>query len=208
MTSLVGRRHVLSGMAGAAAAAAIAGCSGRGGRATAPTSTSTATATTVAHPPDEARTATYLGGLEALALSAYGYLFDLVNKGKIPAPSVAMSTLITTANAHHRAHLDAWNAVLTKVGHPSVTQPDPGVVAALGSIVQKAISIGVGDAAVSLEQLLASNYVTATPTFVSPDTTRLAASIEVVEWQHVAGALYLLNKPAIPVAFASDALSQ
>ncbi len=150
----------------------------------------------------------YVAGLEVLALSAYGQMVELVNAGKVPPPAPAFGALIDAARAQHQAHLDSWNAALVKAGHGQITQPDPGLVNTLGPIIQKVISIGVGQAALSLEQLVAANYVTVTSSFSSSENVRLAGSVEVVEMQHVAAALYLLNMPPFPNAFAHDALSQ
>lgn len=204
---MMSRRQMLLGMGAAGGAVTLDACTSGSRRAVPPSAPTTPPASPVPGR-DDTHTVAFAAGLEALALKAYSQMSDLVNAGNVPAPPPALGALVNTASTHHQAHLDAWNAVLAKSGQAAITEPDPGLVRGLAPLVQEAISVGVGSGALSLEQLLASNYVGVAPALGDPDAVRLAGSVLVVEMQHVAVVLYLLNRRPIPDAFAKDALSR
>lgn len=203
-SSLVSRRTLLRSSALAGAVAAMAACSAKGSKHAAP-STSSPSATT--RPADDARAAAYAAGLEVLALRTYASAVQAVSAGATPAPPNALGQLINLAAVQHQQHLDAWNASLRSAGKPEVTEPPASLSQALQANLQGILSAGVGRTALSVEQLVAASYVSAVPSLQATDAIRLAASIHVVEIQHVALIRFLLNQNPAPDAFANDAFS-
>ena len=51
--------------------------------------------------------------LEVLAVNTYGAALDAATGGALGEVPPAVAEFVTTAQAHHQAHLDAWNEVLT-----------------------------------------------------------------------------------------------
>ena len=62
-------------------------------------------------------------GLEVLAVNTYGAALEAATAGSLGTVPPAVAEYVTTAQAHHQAALDAWNAVLTGAGQPAVTEP-------------------------------------------------------------------------------------
>lgn len=177
-------------------------------QATEPVPSSTVkTPTTLLSPPDDMRSASFAASLEALAIWAYRGAIQIVNAGQVDAPAEAVARLAATAAAHHEEHLRAWNEILLIGGRPEVTEPDPSLQGTLTSLVQGTHSVGLGGVSVSVEQLLAASYVSATPRFGDAVKSRLAGSIQLVELQHLAVGRFLLDRPLLSGAFANDALS-
>lgn len=145
-------------------------------------------------------TAKLAAGLEILAVNTY----DAALKAPLDYPA-AVAEFATTAKAHHEAHRDAWNALLTSLGEPAVTEPGPAQVATevtekLGQVSDVA---GVAMLALMLEQAAADTYFGAIPELLNEKALELAATIHPIDMQHSAILRYVLGEYPVPNAFAN-----
>lgn len=204
--SPLSRRRFLAGSAALGASAAA--CSAEKG-IVAPVPSST-TPTSVPSPPtpeDDARTASLAAGLEILAIRSYLGAIQIVNAGQLPPPPSALAMLVNVAVAQHQQHVEAWNNFLRQQGRPEVTEPDPQVSRSIHTLVQGTHSTGLALMALTVEELVAANYVSAIPNLAAIDAIALAGSVHVVETGHAAVLRFLLDRSPPPGAFAGDALS-
>jgi hypothetical protein len=127
----------------------------------------------------------------------------LVQGGLGAAIPQAVVELVTAAGGHHKAHLDAWNRLLTAGGRAVVDAPDPKLRPAVDEANRRVADIpALAGLALRLEDYISRTYLRAIPTLQEPDTIRLAAQILVVDQQHQAVLRYLLGLPVVPDAFA------
>ena len=174
--------------------------------ATTASSTAATTAGTTAAPADGAATdgkiATLAAGLEVLAVGTYKAALDAATAGKLGAVPPAVATFVTTAMGHHQMHLDAWNKVLKAAGAPEVTAPNaklkPVVDEAFGKVTDV---VGAAKLALLLEQIAAATYQSAIPVISNKDAVKLAGSIQIIDFQHVAVLHFVLGTYPVPDTF-------
>jgi Ferritin-like domain len=146
-------------------------------------------------------------GLENLAVGTYAAGISAATAGKLGTVPPAVVTFATTAQAHHKAHAAAWNAVLTGAGKSAVTGVDTtvktGVVdPAFAKVTDVA---GLANLALELENVAAATYLNGISLITSTAGIQTAASIHPVEMQHAAILNFVLGKYPVPDAFAQTA---
>ena len=174
------------------------------------TATATEAAVSDAAPPasGDAAIATLAAGLEVLAVNTYGAALDAAGAGKLGDVPPAVAEFATTAKAHHQAHLDAWNKVLTGAGAAAVTAPNatlqPTVDAEFAKVTD---AVGVAKLALMLEEIAAATYLSASPIITDKAAIQLAGSIQVIDAQHAAILHYVLGHYPVPDVFAKTDLA-
>ncbi len=170
------------------------------------TTVASASDTTTAAAPaanDDAAIATLAAGLEVLAVNTYSAALDAAGAGKIGEVPAAVAEFATTAKAHHQAHLDAWNKVLTGAGASAVTTPNATLQPTVDEAFAKVTDVtGVAKLALMLEEIAAATYLSASPKITDKAAIQLAGSIQIVDAQHAAILHYVLGEYPVPDVFA------
>jgi hypothetical protein len=203
------RRGFLGGAGAVGAALVLAACGDDNGTASSTTanpgetpSTSAAPATT-ASPADDAKIAALAAGLEVLAVNTYKGALDAATAGKLGAVPPAVATFASTAMSQHKAHLDAWNAVITKAGGKAVDQPNATLKPTVDAAFAKVTDVtGVALLALMLEDIAAATYLSAIPVIADKEAIKLAGSIQIIDMQHSAILHYVLGDYPVPDVFA------
>lgn len=142
-------------------------------------------------------------GLEVLAVGTYGAALDAAGSGALGEVPPAVATFVTTAMAHHQAHLDAWNEVLTGAGEDEVTDPPADLKATVDEAFADVTDVtGAAQLALMLEQIAAATYLSAIPELEDTAAIGLASSIQPIDMQHVAVLLFVLGEYPVPDTFA------
>ncbi len=141
-------------------------------------------------------------GLEVLAVSTYQSAADAAGSGALGEVPPAVGEYVATALAHHQAHLDAWNKVITAAGSDEVTEPN----AELAPVVAEQFAgvtdvIGAAKLALELEMVASHTYLTAIPLLEAPEAIELAGSIQIVDQQHQSILLFVLGEYPVPDVF-------
>ena len=138
-----------------------------------------------------------------LAVGTYAAALDAAGAGKLGDVPAAVAEFVTTAKAHHQAHLDAWNAVLTKGGGTAVTEPNAKLKPAVDAAFAKVTDVtGAAKLALLLEETAAATYLSASPLLKDKDAVQLAGSIQVIDAQHAAILHFVLGDYPVPDVFA------
>lgn len=141
-------------------------------------------------------------GLEVLAVSTYQSAADAAGGGALGDVPPAVGEYVATALAHHQAHLDAWNEVITAAGSDAVTEPNadlaPVVAEQFAAVTDVA---GAAQLALELEMVAAHTYLTAIPLLEAPEAIELAGSIQIVDQQHQSILLFVLGEYPVPDVF-------
>lgn len=148
--------------------------------------------------------------LENLAVGTYQAGIDAVQKGKLGAVPPAVTTFATTAQAHHKAHAAAWNAVLTQAGKPVVTGVDKTVQDGLVTPTFAKVKDvgGLARLALELENVAAATYLSAIANVSSAAGIQTAATIEPVELQHAAILNFVLGNYPVPDSFTKSDIAR
>lgn len=165
--------------------------------------------TTVAAPASgDAAIAMLAAGLEVLAVNTYTAALDAAGAGKLGDVPPAVATFATTAKAHHQAHLDAWNKVLTDAGAAAVTEPNSTLKPKVDADFAKVTDVvGLAKLALQLEEIAAATYLSASPRIIDKAAITLAGSIQVIDAQHAAILHYVLGEYPVPDVFAKTDLA-
>ena len=156
----------------------------------------------------DAAIATLAAGLEVLAVNTYGAALDAAGAGKLGEVPPAVAEFATTAKAHHQAHLDAWNKVLTGAGAAAVTEPNATLKPTVDAEFAKVTDVGgVAKLALMLEEIAAATYLSASPILTDKAAIQLAGSIQVIDAQHAAILHYVLGDYPVPDVFAKTDLA-
>lgn len=205
------RRQILVGAGGAGLALVVAACSDED----APNSTGDAnTATTAAGPDaadggDDVATAQLAASLEVLAINTYEAALIAAGDGTLPDVPEAVATFITTAQSHHQAALEEWNALLTTLGEAEVDAPPADLETTVTDAFSQATDVvAVARLALMLEQTAADTYLDAIPTIHNTEALSLAATIQPIDMQHVAILRYVLGEYPVAETFADTEMSQ
>ena len=216
--SCVDRRKFLAIGGSLSAAAVLAACSS-GDDNTADKTTTTAadkTTTTAGEgttttAPDVERSAendlklgAFAASLEVLAVNTYGAALKAAGAGSLGEVPPAVAEYVTTAQAHHQAHLDRWNEILTGADQPEVTAPPAELEATVNEAFAKVSDVaGAAELALMLEQIAAATYLSVIPLLATEAPIRLAASIQPIDMQHAAVLLFVLGEYPVPDTFAT-----
>ena len=196
------RRSFFLGAAGAVALGAAAACSG-GSPSTVTTSS------TPAAPP--APRETYTGdlkvvalatSLENLAVTAYEGALRKAGTNELGTVPPAVATFIQTAMKQHSDHAQAWNAVLSKVGKPTINDAPLSITQEQVSLLTAAKTVpDVAKLALNLENIAAQTYTFATANMTDSGGIMTAATIQPVETMHAAILNFVLGQYPIPDTF-------
>lgn len=142
-------------------------------------------------------------GLENLAVGTYAAGIKAATAGKLGTVPPAVVTFATTAQAHHKAHAAAWNAVLTGAGKSAVTGVDMTVkTAVVDPTFAKVTDVaGLARLALTLEDVAAATYLNGIGLIQSKAGIETAATIQPVELQHAAILNFVLGQYPVPNAF-------
>ena len=205
------RRKILLGAGGAGLALVAAACNGDDtpdstGDADTPT---TAAARDVGGGGDDVATAQLAASLEVLAVNTYEAALIAAGDGTLPDVPEAVATFFTTAQSHHQAALDEWNALLTTLGEIEVDAPPTDLETAVSDAFSQAGDfVAVAEVALMLEQTAADTYFDAIPTIDDADVLALAATIQPIDMQHAAILRYVLGEYPVPETFADAEMSE
>ncbi|MEO5838324.1 MAG: ferritin-like domain-containing protein [Acidimicrobiales bacterium] len=207
----VNRRMFLGGAGAVGAALVLAACGDDGGSTATPTTARAAagaTTTAAAAGAGDAKIAMLAAGLEVLAVGTYKAALDAATAGKLGAVPPAVATFVTTAMGQHKAHLDAWNSVLTKAGAKAIDQPNATLKPTVDAAFAKVTDVtGAAKLALMLEDIAAATYLSAIPTIVDKEAIKLAGSIQIIDMQHAAILHYVLGEYPVPDVFAKTDLA-
>lgn len=213
-SSLRRRRFLIgTGVVGAGAILAACGDDDSGGNAESGSPTTRAddeATTSTAGDADsgDAAVAALAASLEVLAVSTYGAALDAANGGALGEVPPAVAEFVTTAQAHHQAHLDTWNGVLEAGGQPAVTEPPADLEATVNEqFGQVTDVVGAARLALLLEDTAAATYLSAIPNLQSTDAIATAGSIICIDRQHAAVLRFVLGEYPVPETFASTEMA-
>jgi Ferritin-like domain len=197
------RRGFFLGAAGAVALGAAAACSSGSSGTPKPSSS----APKPPPPPPE----TYTGdlkvvalatALENLAVSAYSGALQKAGAGQLGTVPPAVATFIQTAMKQHSDHAQAWNAVLSKAGKPTINDAPLSITQDQVNMLNAATSVpDVAKLALNLENLAAQTYTFATANVSDAGGIVTAATIQPVETMHAAILNFILGQYPIPDSF-------
>jgi hypothetical protein len=202
----VSRRRVLLG-GGVGALALVAAACGSDGQQAAGTGASTTTGGEGGNGGggggDDLAVAKTAASLEVLAVNTYGAALQ----APLDYPA-AVAEFATTAKAHHEAHRDAWNELLTGAGESEVTDPpaelESKVMEQFGQVTDVP---GVAELALMLEQTAADTYFAVIPKLGNEEAIKLASSIQPIDMQHAAILHYVMGDYPVPEAFATTEMA-
>ncbi len=141
--------------------------------------------------------------LEVLAVNTYDAALAAATEGAIGEVPPAVAEFATTARAHHQAHRQAWNDLLTSLGQQEVTTTPPRLQSTVDQRLGQVKDVtGVAELALTLEQIAADTYFSVIPQIENAEALRLATTIQPIDMQHVAVLRYVLGDYPVPDAFA------
>lgn len=142
--------------------------------------------------------------LENLAAVTYQGGIDAATAGKLGTVPPAVVTFAQTAQAQHKDHAAAWNAILTSAGKTAVTGVDTTVKTGVvdPAFAQVKDVAGLANLALALENVAAATYLNGLGIITNPGAIKTAASIQPVEMQHAAILNFILGQYPVPDTFA------
>ena len=199
------RRGFFLGAAGAVALGAAAACSG-GGSSGAPKSSVPAPPTTPAAPPEtysgDLKVVALATALENLAVTAYSGALQKGNAGQLGPVPPAVANFMQTAMKQHSDHAQAWNAVLSKAGKPTINDAPLSITQDQVNMLSAATSVpDVAKLALNLENVAAQTYTFASANVIDAVGIMTAATIQPVETMHAAILNFILGQYPIPDSF-------
>lgn len=142
--------------------------------------------------------------LEVLAVNTYGAALDAAGSGALGEVPPAVAEYVTVAKAHHEAHRDAWNGVLTASGKEAVTWAPPDLEQTVNDQFAMVTDVtGAAQLALTLEGIAAATYLSVLSKLESTDAIALAGSIQPIDRQHMAILTFALGMYPVPDVFAS-----
>ena len=127
---------------------------------------------------------------------------------QLAASPEAVATF-TTAQSHHQAALEEWNALFTALGEAEVDAPPADLETTVtDAFSQAADVVAVARLALMLEQTAADTYFDAIPRIHNAEALTLAATIQPIDMQHVAILRSVLGEYPVAEAFANTETSQ
>lgn len=141
--------------------------------------------------------------LENLAVGTYQAAIDAVTAGKLTNVPKAVVAFAQTAQSQHKDHAEAFNGLLTAVGHAKVTQPDMAVKPIVDQAFAQVTDVpGLAKLARLLENTAAATYQAGIGTLENQKAIQTLASIQPVERQHAAILSFVLGDYPVPDAFS------
>jgi hypothetical protein len=196
--ALLDRRRFLLGTGVAFGAAALAAC----GKSTKKSSRG-AKSDDRAKLTGDLAVAALAASLENLAVQTYQAGIDAATTGKLGTVPPAVVTFATTAQAQHRDHANAWNAILTQAGKTAVTGVDATVRDAVAPKLAAVKTVpDLARLALDLENVAAATYLNGIPLVKDEFALKTAVTIQPVEMQHAAILNFVLGRYPVPDAFA------
>jgi hypothetical protein len=140
--------------------------------------------------------------LENLAVSAYSGALQKAGAGQLGTVPPAVATFIQTAMKQHSDHAQAWNAVLSKAGKPTINDAPLSITQDQVNTLNAATSVpDVAKLALNLENVAAQTYTFATANVADAGGIMTAATIQPVETMHAAILNFILGQYPIPDSF-------
>lgn len=140
--------------------------------------------------------------LENLAVSAYSGALQKAGAGQLGTVPPAVATFIQTAMKQHSDHAQAWNAVLSKAGKPTINDAPLSITQDQVNMLNAATSVpDVAKLALNLENVAAQTYTFATANVADAGGIMTAATIQPVETMHAAILNFILGQYPIPDSF-------
>lgn len=196
------RRSFFLGAAGAVALGAAAACSsGSSGGPSSPGAPSSPAAPAETYTGD-LKVVALATALENLAVTAYDGALKKAGTGDLGTVPPAVATFVQTARKQHADHAQAWNAVLSKAGKPTVDDAPLSITADQVSMLTAAKSVpDVAKLALNLENIAAQTYTFATANVSDAGGIMTAATIQPVEAMHAAILNFILGQYPVPDSF-------
>ncbi|MHB1988764.1 MAG: ferritin-like domain-containing protein [Acidimicrobiales bacterium] len=197
------RRHFILGAGGLAAAGGLLAACG-----SSPTSSAKRTSSTQSGAAkstgsskgsslssNDAKSMAVDASIENLAIFAYEAGISAVKANKLGSVPPAIPVFAETALAQHKAHLAAFNSVLTAGGLKAITAPDPALTPTVKSDFAKVTDVtGLAELALLLENVAAQSYQDDIASLASTHARATSASILPVEMTHAAILYFVLGK--------------
>jgi Ferritin-like domain len=194
------RRSFFLGAAGAVALGAATACAG--GPSRPPAASSPAPPAPKETYPGDLKVVAVATALENLAVSAYEGVLKKAGTGEIGAVPPAVATFVQTAMKQHSDHAQAWNAVLSRAGKPTLSDAPLSITSNQLAMLAAAKSVAdVAKFALNLENVAAQTYTFAVANVSDPTAITTAATIQPVEAMHAAILTFILGDFPIPDAF-------
>ncbi|MGB6161435.1 MAG: ferritin-like domain-containing protein [Pseudonocardiaceae bacterium] len=196
------RRGFFLGAAGAVALGAAAACSsGSSGGPSSSGAPSSPAAPAETYTGD-LKVVALATALENLAITAYDGALKKAGAGDLGTVPPAVATFIQTARKQHADHAQAWNAVLSKAGKPTIDDAPLTITADQVSMLTAAKSVpDVAKLALNLENIAAQTYTFATANVSDAGGIMTAATIQPVETMHAAILNFILGQYPVPDSF-------
>jgi Ferritin-like domain len=193
------RRSFFWGAAGAVTLGAAAACSGG---PSGPSGASSAPAAPEQTYTGDLKVAALATAMENLAVTAYGDVLKKAGAGQLGTVPPAVTTFVQTAMKQHTDHAQAWNALLSKAGKPTITNAPLTITQNQVHMVNAATSVPeVAKLALSMENTAAQTYTFATANVSDASGIMTAATIQPVETMHAAILNFILGQYPIPDSF-------
>lgn len=191
------RRTFFLGAAGAVALGAAAAC---GRESSAPTAQPAPSAE--GSYPGDLRFVALSAALENLGVAAYGGALKAAGAGTLGTVPPSVGTFVQSAMKQHADHAQAWNAVLSKAGTPTVSGAPLSITQDQVAKLNSARSVPeVAKLALDLENAAAQTYLTVASTISDVGGIMTAATIAPVETMHAAILNFMLGQYPVPDSF-------
>lgn len=196
------RRSFFLGAAGAVALGTAAACSsGQSGPSASSSSAAPPPAPEETYPGD-LKVVALATALENLAVTGYESALKKAGTGELGTVPPAAATFIQTVMKQHADHAQAWNAVLSKAGKPTINDAPLSITQEQVALLNAAKSLPeVAKLALNLENLAAQTYTFATANVSDPGGIMTAATIQPVETMHAAILNLVLGQYPVPDTF-------
>lgn len=195
------RRGFFLGAAGVVALGAAAACTGApsGRPAASPATPPPAPQETY---PGDLKVVALAAALENLAVTAYEGALKKAALGELGAVPPAVATFVQTVMRQHADHAQAWNAVLSAAGKPTIADAPLSIAQEQVAMLAAAKSVpDVAKLALDLENVAAQTYTFAVANSSDARAIVTAATIQPVEATHATILNYLLGQYPIPDTF-------
>jgi Ferritin-like domain len=203
------RRSFFLGAAGAVALGAAAACSGGSSSNTTTSSPPAAPAAPVETYIGDFKVVALAASLENLAVTAYEGALKKAGNNELGTVPPAVASFIQTAMKQHSDHAQAWNAVLSRAGKPTISDAPLSITQEQVAMLTAAKTVpDVAKLALNLENVAAQTYTFAIANMTDSGGIMTAATIQPVEAMHAAILNFVLGQYPAPDSFigVTDAL--
>lgn len=152
--------------------------------------------------PGDLKVVALAAALENLAVTAYEGALKKAGLGELGAVPPAVATFVQTVLRQHADHAQAWNAVLSAAGKPTIADAPLSIAQEQVAMLAAAKSVpDVAKLALNLENVAAQTYTFAVANSSDARAIVTAATIQPVEATHATILNYLLGQYPIPDTF-------